>query len=479
MIVRARGHGRSFVEPFIFIGTVMQRELVMETIIFVPGAGGSRLKLLNQEIWPPDPGEILFTGYHRVSELLDRRVKVTKVLDVYPPGALIPCYEVYSPLQYDLNKIANDQGFNRLDFPYDWRVDIAKSAAKLASKISSSASGSSITLVCHSMGNLVARTLLESGVYSSKPWFSKITKYVGICGPHFGVPEILEYVLGLKDWLGISPADMKSLSADKRYPACYQCLPFKNYPALWDVAGSSPQEKDFYTQAVVTAFQLSRDNIGAAADLHNKLNFVNRPAGVQYVLIAGTGQSTAENVQYSGTTYYDTASDYLGDGTIPTWSSTSLQITSRTTPGDHMGILKSYPFRQILYEILSNGALTPELSLVEMPGLTISLNNFTYAPHEPIEVLIIPDLRTGEISGTLQIARAVDPKGERYIRYQEQPFVYRGPQISFLRSTIPAPADFGAYRITFAGSHGTSQRTAGAFGVSRVSVKRTTKRPTR
>src|SRR5262245_6692367 len=455
----------------------MIRGLAMETIVFVPGGGGSRLKLLNQEIWPPFPVEILFTGYHRISELLDTRVSATKVIDVYPPGALIPCYEVYRPLQEDLDTIAQDQGFNRLDFPYDWRVDIAESAAKLASKIASSVTGGSITLVCHSMGNLVARTLLESRAYSSKPWFNRITKYVGICGPHFGVPEILEYTLGLKDWLGISPADMKFLSADKRYPACYQCLSFRNYPVLWDIAGGSPQLKDFYTQAVANAFQLSLDNIASAADLHNnKLDLANRPIGVQYVLIAGTSQLTDEEIQYSGTTYSDTVRYHTGDGTIPTWSSTSLLVTSRKTPGDHIGILKSYPFRQILYEILSNGALIPQLSLVEMPGLTISLNNFTYAPHEPIEVLIIPDLRTGEISGKLQIMRAVDPEGKRFVRYQEQPFEYRGPQINFLRSTIAAPADFGAYRITFTGSHATSQRTAAAFGVSRVSVGRTTMR---
>jgi hypothetical protein len=41
--------------------------------------------------------------------------------------------------------------------------------------------------------------------------------------------------------------------------------------------------------------------------------------------------------------------------------------------------------------------------LADLPGLTISLNNFVYAPYEEIEVLLIPDLRTQEISGSLQI----------------------------------------------------------------------------
>ena len=89
------------------------------------------------------------------------------------------------------------------------------------------------------------------------------------------------------------------------------------------------------------------------------------------------------------------------------------------TPGEHIAVLKSYPFRQILYGILACGGLAPELTLIDLPGLTLSLNNFIYAPHEPIEILIIPDLRTQEISGALQIARAVGPQARRFVRYQE------------------------------------------------------------
>ena len=59
----------------------------------------------------------------------------------------------------------------------------------------------------------------------------------------------------------------------------------------------------------------------------------------------------------------------------------------------------------------------------------------------PSRFSIIPDLRTQEISGALQIARAVGPQARRFVRYQEQPVVYRGPQITFIRSTLSAPAD--------------------------------------
>ena len=54
-------------------------------------------------------------------------------------------------------------------------------------------------------GNLLARIILESGDYSGKSWFGNIKRYVGICGPHRGVPVIPEYTLGLQAGLAYPP----------------------------------------------------------------------------------------------------------------------------------------------------------------------------------------------------------------------------------------------------------------------------------
>src|SRR5262249_29576143 len=156
---------------------------------------------------------------------------------------------------------------------YDWRKDVFSAANKLAAKITSCVNkgSDSITLVCHSMGNLVARLILESGDYPNVS--DKITKYIGICGPHIGVPRVLEYALGLKDWPGISAADMKTLSANPDYTACYQCLPFQGNHVLLDISTTPPQVKDFYQSGVANAFHLSHDNLDAAKQLQAKLNF--------------------------------------------------------------------------------------------------------------------------------------------------------------------------------------------------------------
>lgn len=194
----------------------------MDTIIFIPGGGGSRLKLQGQEIWPPTPLEFV-VGYSRMTSLIDSNVKVAKVIDS------ILCYDVYKSLQNDLATIAKSLGGDSVDFPYDWRKDILESAKILASKISSCVKNgsNSITLVAHSMGNLVARALLESGDFSNESWFPNINKYVGICGPHFGVPRILECALGHKDFMSISPPDIKIASADHRYRGAINACHFK------------------------------------------------------------------------------------------------------------------------------------------------------------------------------------------------------------------------------------------------------------
>ncbi|MGZ5827786.1 MAG: esterase/lipase family protein [Xanthobacteraceae bacterium] len=332
----------------------------MESIIFVPGGSGSRLELNNIEIWPPRPIEMMI-GYSRLSELQDRNVRATKVIDV------ISCVDVYKPLQDDLTAIANYLGCNYIDFRYDWRTNIFGSADQLALTVASSvANGATqITLVGHSMGNLVIRALLEGGGHSSETWFNNITRYVGICGPHLGVPRILEFALGQKSYLGIRAQDMKTLSANPDYAACYQCLPFQGQQVLWDFRTNPPQAMDFYDPPTASTFGFNAKNLTAAKDLQQKLkDFGNKPNQIQYILIAGSDQKTDEAIEYEGLNHYWVYPDKLGDGMIPLWSGAIQQFHPQTTPGDHLGIFKTHPFKQILYNVLTNGTLDPQLTLV-------------------------------------------------------------------------------------------------------------------
>jgi hypothetical protein len=361
------------------------------------------------------------------------------------------------------------------------------------------------------MGNLLARWLIESGVYAGEPWFSSVCHYVGICGPHYGTPENLEYVAGDKGFLCITPADTKVLSANTDYPGPgYQCLPFQNYPGnpLSDV---NTGFESFYNTTVATMLGLNLTNLQAAIEMQACLGFSRVPPTVKYSLVAASGQMTDEIVLYDHAVFQAPWTDNQGDGTIPLASANVYG--AQVTPGSHIDVLKTYPFRVILFDILSTPcpasavpmahaaqvrnakapkakapkakaktaavahekarheelrdpkSLRPAYTLGDKPGAAICLNKYVLAPNEPMDILLVPDLETAAISGTLQIMSVKEPTAKPVI-YRQQELAYKGPPIRFIRASLAAPADPGGYQITVTGSQGTSQSTGVGFAVS-------------
>lgn len=327
----------------------------MDTIIFLPGGGGSTLALQGQEIWPPYWWEFI-TGYTRLQQFLNPNATATGIVDEIPLP--IFSYDVYRPLLDDLQFIANSMNYRSFNFPYDFRKNDFLSARRLAVFIEGCVNkgSASITLVCHSTGNLVARALLESSVYSKKPWFKKIGMYVGICGPHLGVPEVLEYGLGLSGWLSIPAADMQTFTRNHTYPGCYQLFPFRGYPVLEDAQQGT---QDFYVQAIANRFTLDWTNLGKARNLQRRLAPLQKPARVRYAIVAGSDQLTDETIDVDGQNWTGIGQNYYGDGTVPLWSSAPGQLNPFVTPGDHFGVLRTDPFRQFLYDLLTDGTTNP------------------------------------------------------------------------------------------------------------------------
>ena len=317
------------------------------------------------------------------------------------------------------------------------------------------------------------KSVVEGGGHHSEAWFKKITRYVGICGPHRGVPRILEYALGQKSYLGISAQDMEDAeriptmqpaisvcrSKDSR---CYGIFE-RTLQSRWTSTIPRPR-------APLASIPKSRcgDRLAEKAQ-----GLANQPTHTQYSLIAGSDQKTDEAIEYEGSNHYWVYPDQLGDGMVPLWSGAIQQCHPQTTPGDHLGIFKTYPFKQILYDVLTHGAFVPPLTLADhtgVAGVALSVDRFTYSPDELISVLIVPDVGTQEISGALQIMRLTDLERRRFAPYRDPVLVeYRGPPISRLATTIHAPTDLGAYCIVLSGRNGTSEHTAGAFVVSQVS----------
>jgi hypothetical protein len=443
----------------------------VQTFILVPGGGGSKLKLGDEEIWPPTPLEFA-EGYGRIDKLMDGNALVTGVF------YYIACYEAYQPLWDCLNDIVknNQEEYQLVDCPYDWRKSYFEAADRLASTIQTCVENgsSSIALVCHSSGNLAARLLLESRLYSSQSWFKCITKYVSICGPHFGVPRILQSVLGLKDFMSIPADDLKRASADCRYPGCYQCLPFEvgSHPTLFDVHGGPAQQLDFYIPAIATKYKLSIPNLSAANAMQSTLG-LERPPDVQYSVIAGQGQTTLERIEYDGLTPKRACSDALGDSMVPLWTSQLPPFNAWTLPCDHMAILMAPQFQMHLYAVLTG--VPSQREFRRENGVTLSVNDFTFAPGEDIHITVLPDYATAKISGKFEL-RYFDQADRKFVSSLRQPVDYDsgkdGPRIESIRLTMKAPQKPGIYRLGFTDGSHESGKTSATFVVSEPSARR-------
>jgi hypothetical protein len=447
----------------------------MRAVVFAPGNPGSKMALAGAgEIWPPDPIDIAF-GYQKIDKLLDPSVVATGIIDT----VLLPCAPVYQPLENSLNDICAQLGALYLAFPYDWRKDINLSADLLAGAIQNLCANNpnvnDITLIGHSNGGLVARLLLEATHYSRAKWFGYITRLLCICTPHLGAPKALSICIRIEDDETIKRADLYRLCSDERYPAAYQLLPAPGITALWDVTSGTPKPLDFYQSAIAKEIGLDLKNLAIAKSTFSSLQLANRPKKVSYQFVVGTSLSTEFGVYISvdsgGDVTASPQSNDLGDGTVPIMSAEGMAaaygIPMWESPGDHVGILATTAFQQWLYAYF--GLVRSVHPLAPQPNVVISLNKRVYAPDERMSILIIPDEETEELTGTLKIQRVADIKAPQAttISYgADKEISYRGGRIPFIKFSMFAPTQPGAYQLSLNGSHRTHAGSNGWFAVS-------------
>lgn len=286
----------------------------MNVVVFVPGIMGTALVTPDgEEVWPPTALETQF-GYKRKKELMRDDLKVGDVI------RKLLCFGVYQPLLDQLAEIgfSENGGQKRLVlFPYDWRLDLEKTADKLATRLSDLADegATSITIVAHSMGGLISRLVLETLKFKSKPWFGKINGFLALATPHLGAPLALARVLGMDSALGVSAEDFKELANDPRYPSGYQLLPAPAEASCWDIGRRDLGPLDIYKDEVASRLGLNKILLARARFVHDILSAGNQPEHVRYFYFAGTGHKTATRVNVDDTERLLTISEDAGDGT--------------------------------------------------------------------------------------------------------------------------------------------------------------------
>jgi len=451
----------------------------MECIFLVPGIEGSRLSLGTEEVWPPTPEEII-GGYDRIAKLLDPSVIATGIWDETVIFGLIH-YPVYKPLMDKLDEIAQELGARRVNFFYDWRTDLWKSTApliasseKLANAIETSVAGgaSSVTLVCHSMGNLVARLVLESPKYKNTPWFSKISQIVCICAPNLGAPVALGRALACEgSSLGLSAAQLQSIENDARYPAGFQLFPEPGIDVLYDVSSGSAVAVDVYGAAENAKYQLTHSNAQAASASWNQLNIDDHPTSVSYAVIGGTGYKTSKAYLFNDTRFVQTITED-GDGTVPLWSALAGKYVSHyTVIGDHVGILGTPQLKQTLDQIF--GLPVMSAFVQEAAGVTVTVNKHTFNPDEIMQVVVVPDTPTAEIDGRLTLAFVGNARTRttpNLMAYgQGSSLTYKGPETTHFSTRLAAPHVPGAYVLKFEGTHSSTEASSAVFFVNAAS----------
>jgi pimeloyl-ACP methyl ester carboxylesterase len=410
---------------------------------------GSELWKDGKLIWPGSASELLLP-YAHMDALLDPTTKVgdiiRKVSISTQYGALVDALNACGFVEGGLTPTLKV-------FPYDWRKDNAQAASQLADVVDTVAAtlgaDPDITVVAHSMGGLVSRNYLESGMYNTRPGIGAVKRLITLATPHRGAPMALSAALGNERRLFLNAAQVRQVANDTNFPSLYQLLPPADEGFVWDRSDNQRfNPLDIYAPDIATKLGLSKANLDAAARFHATLSLARRPPKVRYFFFAGTHETTTTSAQVRvnepkpANRFRKVDRPRGGDGTVPVWSALMTGVQSEQVGGEHGGIYKNRDLLSVLGVLL------------DKPGILAAAGDIpeVWVRHPVIE----PD---ADVELTLELPRGVDTvDGElRVVRRRDadsttvrmMPMKYSGPIIDHLALIFPAPDIAGAYELTF------------------------------
>jgi len=431
-------------------------EPMKHVVVLVPGIMGSVLKLGERIIWPGAIRELMFP-YRKMEELLSENLEAVDCIRSF----VLPQYEDLIKRMRNWTK----QGFREEDHTlvvaaYDWRKSNAESAETLAAKLKEVVDRENgnvrISLVAHSMGGLVSRYYLESGVYNGAREWKVVSDLITIATPHRGAAVALPVVAGREKRLFLSAIQVKKLCDDPRYPGAYELLPRKGEPVVWDGTGMSPgiNTVDIYDPKIASRLEISAVNLAKASDFHARLDAGMRPEHVNYFCFSGTQEETAAYVRLrlgvNGLIPDKADLRGGGDGTVPNWSSTLSNARFLYVPGEHGTIYQGDFLQKHLAMLLGEEGIlaagAPNELFIDPPvaGEGAELRIRLVFPIDVTELegqLLIQKMDIDE-SGREDIARRMTLKPETRI-------LYKGPEIESFLLKMKAPQERGHYRIVY------------------------------
>lgn len=428
---------------------------MQEAVILIPGIMGSVLEDDAGVVWPGSLGDVL-GGYGKFDRLVKPDLKVTDVIrDVF---RIVNQYDdlISSLKKCGFKETADGKGTLRV-CPYDWRKDNAIAARGLAEIVDLTTTDlgadCEINLVAHSMGGLVARSYLESGLYNNKPGHARVRRLITLATPHRGAPLALSAAVGLEKRAFLSAAQVKAMANNESFPSLYQLLPPAGEPFARSRADEARfQPIDVYTSSVARALKLSESNLASASRFHKTLAIERKPAECRYFCFSGTRQLTTTSVEISGlggnarSTRIDREGG--GDGTVPVWSSSIAGVQMEPTGGEHGDIYKNGELKRGLGSLLGKPGLLLATGLVPELSVLPKIARLD----APVRVTIDLPADTVAIQGVLILQRMIDKAGdliENPAALSRRTVAYSGPAIDHLVVIITAPDVPGIYRLEF------------------------------
>lgn len=384
----------------------------MHHIFFIPGIMGSRLALGAEEVWPPTVSEVL-GGYDRIGKLVDPAVVSTGVIEKQ-------CVTVYKPLLDALRDAGADQGGRTFTaWHYDWRQDLATLSDALAAKfeqIVSGDPGAKISIICHSMGGLVARGALEAQEQAAATWRAKVDLVLFLATPHEGAPLALSRILGIGgSSTGLSAKQLRTLSNDERYPSGYQLLPGEDEPIVWRLDGIKPLSGQTIKQLVSDpAHGLSVKNLDAARAFRERLDPTRRPASTRYFSVASAAHTTATRLDGSPTGLKQVRPKSSGDGTVPIRSASALSVQTGFVVADHVGVAKAEESHALMLMLLGLKPVAHVPLDAAVSAAKLSVSPLTPAQGEPWEVVIALPKGTTKFEGRIIVSPQPPTRGEAH-----------------------------------------------------------------
>ncbi|MGY8666210.1 hypothetical protein Q3C01_28205 [Bradyrhizobium sp. UFLA05-109] len=437
-----------------------------KVLLFIPGLLGSELLDDDGMVWPGS----LYNGIvgfdeKRFQRLLNPKLKVGGIIEKV--GYVVDIYaqwlKAFARLRNKRNgqPLFSEAGKTLYTAPYDWRIDLTKSAeerlAPSISKINADWDGKAeIHIVAHSLGGLLSRYYLQSGKFTNEPGFAAIRSLTTFGTPHNGAPVALAGALGLHaaDFLSIDQS--KRLANDSSFPALYQTFPVQEEPIVWkreeegNLAPISLSDRKF----AIDHLKLDGPMLDIAAAFRDAIDLTRTPIPkhVRTFLMIGTRFSTITHFVWNGGAIDKVETESAGDGTVSLQGAFLPGQQVQFTDKSHVGLIAANEARLAFQELFdADGLLRAEEERLEITVQAIVVN-----VQAPFEALIHATSTSSSFQGELSWERAVQAMDKAVIDESDfkpvtvpppKPIRYSGPPMGEAILRLTAPSMTGIYRL--------------------------------